>query len=116
MFFAMKAQIAAMRRGGGGSIVNLTSTGGTRGMPNMANYVASKHAVEGLSRAAPLDLAASNIRVNVVAPGPTHHPMLRASPMAIPRRSPVGSRWDARALPRRLREQSCGSRRTRPLS
>jgi NAD(P)-dependent dehydrogenase (short-subunit alcohol dehydrogenase family) len=50
MFFAMKAQIAAMRRGGGGSIVNLSSTGGSRGMANMAIYVASKHVVEGLSQ------------------------------------------------------------------
>jgi NAD(P)-dependent dehydrogenase (short-subunit alcohol dehydrogenase family) len=94
MFFAMKAQIAAMRRGGGGSIVNLSSTGGSRGMPNMAIYVASKHAVEGLSRAAALDLAASNIRVNVVAPGPTLTPMLSrvtdGHPEAFARRVPMG--------------------------
>ena len=71
MFFAMKAQCAAMRLGGGGSIVNLSSTGGSRGMANMSIYVASKHAVEGLSRTAALELASANIRVNVVAPGPT---------------------------------------------
>jgi NAD(P)-dependent dehydrogenase (short-subunit alcohol dehydrogenase family) len=58
MFFAMKAQVAAMRRGGGGAIVNLSSTGGSRGMPNMSIYVASKHAVEGLARAAPRPLRA----------------------------------------------------------
>jgi len=64
------------------------------GMPNMAIYVASKHAVEGLSRAAALDLAASNIRVNVVAPGPTLTPMLSrvtdGHPEAFARRVPMG--------------------------
>jgi NAD(P)-dependent dehydrogenase (short-subunit alcohol dehydrogenase family) len=76
MFLAMQAQVLAMRRTGGGSIVNLSSTGGSRGMPGMAVYVASKHAVEGLSRTAALELAAESIRVNVVAPGPTGTPML----------------------------------------
>lgn len=94
MFFAMKSQIAAMRRGGGGSIVNLSSTGGSRGMPNMSIDVASKHAVEGLSRAAALELAGANIRVNVVAPGPTMTPMLSrvtdGHPEALAARVPLG--------------------------
>lgn len=76
MFFSMKAQIAAMRRSGGGSIVNISSTAGSRGNPFMSVYAASKHAVEGLSKSAALELAAENIRVNVVAPGPTLTPML----------------------------------------
>lgn len=76
MFFALAAQITAMRRTGGGAIVNLSSTGGSRGMPGLSIYVASKHAVEGLSRAAALELAKENVRVNVVAPGPTLTPML----------------------------------------
>jgi NAD(P)-dependent dehydrogenase (short-subunit alcohol dehydrogenase family) len=94
MFFAMKAQVAAMRRGGGGSIVNVSSTGGSRGMANMSIYVASKHAVEGLSRAAALELAGANIRVNVVAPGPTLTPMLMrvtdGHPEAFASRVPLG--------------------------
>ncbi len=94
MFFAMKAQIAAMKRTGGGSIVNLSSTGGSRGMAGMAIYVASKHAVEGLSRAAALELAAEHIRVNVVAPGPTQTPMLDrvtdGHPEVLARRVPMG--------------------------
>jgi NAD(P)-dependent dehydrogenase (short-subunit alcohol dehydrogenase family) len=94
MFFAMKAQIVAMRRGGGGSIVNLSSTGGSRGMPNMSIYVASKHAVEGLSRAAALEVAGANIRVNVVAPGPTLTPMLLrvtdGHPEVLANRVPLG--------------------------
>jgi NAD(P)-dependent dehydrogenase (short-subunit alcohol dehydrogenase family) len=76
MFLAMKAEIAAMRGSGGGSIVNISSTAGSRGSPDMSIYTASKHAVEGLSKSAALELAGENIRVNVVAPGPTHTPML----------------------------------------
>lgn len=94
MFFAMKAQVQAMRRIGGGSIVNLSSTGGSRGMAGMSIYVASKHAVEGLSRSAALDLASDNIRVNVVAPGPTLTPMLDrvtdGHPERLAQRVPLG--------------------------
>ncbi len=74
--------------------MNLSSTGGSRGMAGMAIYVASKHAVEGLSRAAALELAADHIRVNVVAPGPTQTPMLDrvtdGHPEALARRVPMG--------------------------
>ncbi len=63
-------------------------------MPNMSIYVASKHAVEGLSRAAALELAGANIRVNVVAPGPTLTPMLMrvtdGHPEAFASRVPLG--------------------------
>jgi NAD(P)-dependent dehydrogenase (short-subunit alcohol dehydrogenase family) len=94
MFFAMKAQVEAMRRTGGGSIVNLSSTGGSRGMAGMSIYVASKHAVEGLSKAAALDLASASIRVNVVAPGPTLTPMLDrvtdGHPERLAQRVPLG--------------------------
>ena len=67
MFFAMEAEIAAMRKTGGGSIINLSSTAGHRGAPGMSIYAASKHAVEGLSKAAALEVARDGIRVNVVA-------------------------------------------------
>jgi NAD(P)-dependent dehydrogenase (short-subunit alcohol dehydrogenase family) len=94
MFFAMKAQVAAMRRAGAGSIVNLSSTGGSRGMAGMSVYAASKHAVEGLSKSAALELAAERIRVNVVAPGPTLTPMLDrvtdGHPEAFAKRVPLG--------------------------
>jgi NAD(P)-dependent dehydrogenase (short-subunit alcohol dehydrogenase family) len=55
---------------GHGSIVNLSSTFGERGGPGAGLYVASKHAVNGLTRSAALEVATDGIRVNAVAPGP----------------------------------------------
>ncbi len=106
VFFAMKAQVEAMRRTKGGSIVNLSSTGGSRGMPGMSIYVASKHAVEGLSKAAALDLASDNIRVNVVAPGPTLTPMLDrvtdGHPEKLAQRVPLGRAGNPEELARAI--------------
>jgi NAD(P)-dependent dehydrogenase (short-subunit alcohol dehydrogenase family) len=106
MFFAMKAQVEAMRRTGGGSIVNLSSTGGSRAMAGMSIYVASKHAVEGLSKAAALDLASDNIRVNVVAPGPTLTPMLDrvtdGHPERLAQRVPLGRAGSPEELARAI--------------
>ncbi len=106
VFFAMKAQVEAMRRTKGGSIVNLSSTGGSRGMAGMSVYVASKHAVEGLSRAAALDLASDNIRVNVVAPGPTLTPMLDrvtdGHPEKLAQRVPLGRAGSPEELARAI--------------
>lgn len=66
---AMRAQIPHMVDQGG-AIVNTSSVAGLRGFGTFSGYVASKFAVEGLSRAAAQELAGSNIRVNTVAPGP----------------------------------------------
>jgi NAD(P)-dependent dehydrogenase (short-subunit alcohol dehydrogenase family) len=61
---------------GGGSIVNLSSVLGKVGAPNAAVYTASKHAIEGLTKAAALEGAPSSVRVNAVAPGPVETEML----------------------------------------
>lgn len=58
-----------MRRGGGGSIINLASLAGLRGMPNYSVYGSSKWAVRGLTRHAAVELGPDNIRVNAILPG-----------------------------------------------
>jgi len=73
---SLKHELRAMREQGSGAIVNLSSTMGHRGAPNASLYVASKHAVEGLTRAAALEGVAFGVRVNAVAPGPVETDML----------------------------------------
>jgi NAD(P)-dependent dehydrogenase (short-subunit alcohol dehydrogenase family) len=61
---------------GHGSIVNLSSTMGSRGAAGASMYVGSKHAVEGLTKTAALEGAATGVRVNAVAPGPVDTELL----------------------------------------
>lgn len=75
VFLCMKAEIEAMRASGGGAIVNMASTSGLRAQPNGADYIASKHGVVGLTRAASIDAGAFGIRVNAVCPGLTLTPL-----------------------------------------
>ncbi|MBW4093205.1 MAG: SDR family oxidoreductase [Proteobacteria bacterium] len=72
----LKHELRAMQAQGRGSIINVSSTYGHRGGPGASVYAASKHAVEGLTRCAALEAAASGVRVNAVAPGPTDTAML----------------------------------------
>ena len=78
-WLTMRAEIEAMLDGGGGAIVNVSSTLGLRGSPFAAPYSASKHAVLGLTRTAALEYAAQGIRVNAVCPGAIDTPMMDAT-------------------------------------
>src|SRR5258708_7385718 len=73
---SMKHELRVMVAQGHGSIVNVSSTYGRAGAAGASVYVASKHAVEGLTKAAALEVAESGVRVNVVAPGPIETGML----------------------------------------
>jgi NAD(P)-dependent dehydrogenase (short-subunit alcohol dehydrogenase family) len=73
---SMKHELRVMQSQGHGSIINLSSTMGHKGAPGASLYTASKHAVEGLTKAAALEGAAFGVRVNAVAPGPVETEML----------------------------------------
>jgi 3alpha(or 20beta)-hydroxysteroid dehydrogenase len=72
----LKSSAPLMRRSGGGSIVNVSSTAGLQGIPNAIAYVGTKWAVRGMTKTAALELASGNIRVNSVHPGLIDTPML----------------------------------------
>ena len=77
VFLGIKHGAAAMRRSGGGSIVNISSGAGIVGSATGAAYHASKGAVRLLTKAAAIQYAADGIRVNSVHPGVTNTPMIR---------------------------------------
>jgi NAD(P)-dependent dehydrogenase (short-subunit alcohol dehydrogenase family) len=73
---SMKHELRVMLPQKSGSIVNISSTLGQHGAPGASVYVASKHAVEGLTKSAAMEAAGYGVRVNVVAPGPVDTGML----------------------------------------
>lgn len=75
-FLCLKYEIRAMRAQGRGAIVNASSVAGLVGGPLNGAYVASKHGILGLTRAAALEYASAGIRINAVCPGMTRTPML----------------------------------------
>ena len=72
VFLGMRSVIEPMTAAGGGSIVNVSSIDGLVGSPRIISYVASKWAVRGMTKAAAMELAPRNIRVNSVHPGHVH--------------------------------------------
>ena len=76
VLLSLKHQLRVMLQQGHGNIVNVSSVAGSVGFAGAAVYVASKHAVEGLTRSAALEAAKSGVRVNAIAPGPIVTDML----------------------------------------
>lgn len=79
-FYCCRAEVVAMKQRGGGSIVNMASILGSTGFQNAPAYVAAKHGIVGLTRAAALDHAVDGIRVNSVGPGFIETPLLDDAP------------------------------------
>lgn len=98
VWLCLKHEIPQMLRQGGGAIVNTASGAGLVGSPRMSAYVASKHGVVGLTKAAALEYARDGIRVNAVCPGIIDTPMVGrllesrdpGYEAAIPIRQPIG--------------------------
>ena len=76
VFLALKHEIPQMVSQGGGAIVNTSSGAGLVGFAGLPGYVASKHGVVGLTKAAALEYVKAGVRVNAVCPGSTRTPML----------------------------------------
>lgn len=76
VLLSMKHELRVMVAQGAGSIVNVSSAYGKIGAAGASVYVASKHAVEGLTKSAALEVATTGVRVNAVAPGPIQTGML----------------------------------------
>ena len=80
VFYCTRHEIAAMKRAGGGSIINMASILGAVGFAGSAGYVAAKHGVIGLTQAAAIEYATENIRINAVGPGFIKTPLLGSLP------------------------------------
>jgi NAD(P)-dependent dehydrogenase (short-subunit alcohol dehydrogenase family) len=79
VFYGMRYTLPHLRAQGSGAIVNVASVGGIRGIPNQLAYVASKHAVVGMTRVAAIEYGVHGVRVNAIAPGAIMTEMIKGS-------------------------------------
>lgn len=91
----MRVAVPALRQRGGGTIVNVTSGVGYMAVPLLSLYVASKHAVEGLTESAAYELESQNIRMRLVEPGAMRNTSFTASGMAASGEAPVPEGYKA---------------------
>src|SRR3989440_179316 len=90
VLLSLKHELRVMTAQKSGSIVNISSTYGHEGAAGASVYVASKHAVEGMTKSAALEEASSGVRVNAVAPGPTETGMLNRFTGTAERKAALG--------------------------
>ena len=77
-FLGLQHVLPVMMKQKSGSIINMSSIAGLKGSPNVAPYITSKHAVVGLTRAASVEAASANVRVNSIHPSPVNTRMMRS--------------------------------------
>jgi NAD(P)-dependent dehydrogenase (short-subunit alcohol dehydrogenase family) len=83
-FFCLQAEIKAMLPQGGGVIINTASVLGAAALTNQGHYIASKHAIVGLTKAASVEYSRQGIRVNAVLPGPVQTPLMETLDLESP--------------------------------
>ncbi|ATD71079.1 MULTISPECIES: SDR family NAD(P)-dependent oxidoreductase [Gordonia] len=102
-YLGMHLAADQLRRSGSGVIVNVSSTAGLMGYPNLAGYVASKWGLRGLTKAASLDLSADGIRVCSVHPGPIRTPMTEGLGDELTMNQPIPRYGEADEVARMIR-------------
>lgn len=103
IFLGIRAAAPALKRAGGGVIVNTSSAAGLQGYGGLAAYVASKWGVRGLTKAAALDLASDDIRVVSLHPGPIRTPMTEGMSDEVAASQPIARFGEAEEVARMVK-------------